>query len=215
MSTITNSVKGLALTASSVGLSLGIVGTQGAIAQEAVFWDVEFFDESGVMIGDGEFSYDPTTATFVNTTPDMSSTPPEGFEVQTALETVSFNVFTQGFVPTSNVTWWFESDPGPGQQFVNRGSEPDIRDNSWIFLNSDLRDGTAILFMDDFELMSDSLGMGDWNSDGFDFTTGQSLSGSGQWTATLRSQTIPEPTATLSLLAFSALGVASAFKRKN
>ncbi len=215
MLNITDLVKGLALTASSVALSLGVVGSRSAIAQEAIFWDVEFFDQSGVVVGDGEFSYDPMTTTFVNTTPDSSSIPPEGFEVQTALETASFNVFGQGFVPAGNVTWWFESDRDPGQQFVNRGGESDIRDNSWAFLDSDPRDVTAILLMNDFELMSDTLGVGDWNSDGFNFTIGQSFSGSGQWSATLRSQTVPEPTATLSLFAFSVLGVASICKRKN
>ncbi|MGB3402759.1 MAG: hypothetical protein WBA77_08710 [Microcoleaceae cyanobacterium] len=215
MLNITNLVKGLALTASSVALSVGIVGARSAIAQDAVFWDVEFLDESGVVVGEGEFSYDPTTTTFVNTTPDFLSIPPEGFEVQTALETASFNVFGQGFVPAGNLTWWFESDRDPGQQFVNRRGEPDIRDNSWTFLNSDVRDATAILFMDDFEQVSDTLGMGDWTSDGFDFTIGQSLSGSGQWRATNRLQSVPEPRVTLSLFAFSVLGAASICKRKS
>ncbi|MGB3533986.1 MAG: hypothetical protein WBA13_10775 [Microcoleaceae cyanobacterium] len=211
MLNITNSVKGLALTASTVVLSLGIVGTTSAQASNNVFWDIEFLDQSGVVVGNGEFSYDLSTTTLITADIESPLVPPGGFEVQTALEVESFSIFGQEVRSFSTATWWFESEFDIGQQFRNRDGEFSVEFGSWVFLDNP-RFGESILRMNNFELISETLAGGNWNAGAFNFPN---LFGGGEWTATLQSQSVPEPTATLSLLAFSALGVASMLKRKN
>jgi hypothetical protein len=166
MLNITNSVQYLALTASSVALSLGIVGASEAIAQDDVFWDVEFFNESGVVVGSGIFSYDITTTRFINTEPSFFPEP-SGFEVQTSLKNASFNLFGRGVFPAAE-TWWFDGDPGPAQQFISRFGEPSINFHSWDFVNDERRFATDILRMNNFELISEILGVGNWSFGGFD-----------------------------------------------
>lgn len=221
MLNINYSVKRLALAASSVVLGVGIMGATPAQAN-LVFWDLDFFDESGEQVGSGELGYDSETTTFVQTNllfPEF--VPPEGFEVQSALEVFSVNVVGETFGLDDQpgmVTWWFDSNNNPGQQLVDpRQPVPRIIENTWRF-----PEGGSFLFaekvftMDDMEKISNALWVGDWDFLGFDFVIiDEPIFESGKWSATLRSQTVPEPTTTLGLLAFSALGVASTLKRKH
>jgi hypothetical protein len=214
------SIKKLALTASSIILGVGVMGVTPAQAS-LVFWDLDFFDESGEQVGDGEFSYNSDTTTFVQTSvllPELF--PIEGFEVQSALEVFSINVVGETFGLEDEpgfVTWWFDSDRNPGQQLVDpRRPVPSIRENSWFFPEGGSAFGGQWLFMDEMEEISNTLWVGDWNYIKFDSPTiPEPIFASGKWSAILRSRTVPEPTTTLGLLAFSALGAASTLKRKH
>ncbi|MEL7039795.1 MAG: hypothetical protein AAFO04_29970 [Cyanobacteria bacterium J06592_8] len=208
-----NSLKKITLVASSLILNLVTIGVTPAQAS-LVFWDLDFFENSGTQVGDGEFGYDPTTTTFVQTSVIFPGFPVEGFEVQTALETFSANVFEDTFELNTLpglVAWWAESDRNPGQQlFDPREPIPTITENRWIFLPQE-----QWLFISGMQEISDALWAGSWSYIKFTSSTiPEPIFGSGQWTATLRPQAVPEPTTTLGLLAFSALGVASAWKSK-
>lgn len=212
-----NSVKKLALTASSIVLSMGVLGATPAQAN-LVFWNLDFFDESGTLVGEGEFAYDPTTTTFVQTSTFSDSIPIEGFEVQSALEVFLVNVVGDTFSLEDDqpgfVTWWFDSNNNPGQQLIDfRFPIPNIRENRWFFPDGGSGLGDQIFRMNDIEKISNALWVGDWDYINFD-TPFEPIFEAGKWSATLRSQAVPEPTTTLGLLAFSAFGVVSAWKHK-
>ena len=221
MFSVTDSVKRLALTASSVVLSLGVMGVTSAQASEQdnlVYWDLEFIDNLGEQVGDGEFAYDlGTTDTIYE---DIAPISPEllpSFDVKSVLERLSINVIDKTFGSSVYTAWWLDKDSGrnPGQQFIDgRYSLVNISENSWTFPQGDFISATDILFMDDMEQSSDDLWIGNWSFTGFD-ASNEYISAGGTWSATLRSHPIPEPTTTFGLLAFSAFGVASKLKRKH
>ena len=66
------------------------VGTITTPTQAATLtWGLNFFDNAGTSVGDGEFSYDDEALTFVQTIPIAA---PVGFEVNNALTNFSATV---------------------------------------------------------------------------------------------------------------------------
>ena len=214
-----NLLQKLTVVTSSLIISWGVLPAKPSLAN-LVFWDLEFFDPSGDLTGSGEFGYDPTTETFVQTSPFNDAFPREGFNVQSALEALSISLEIEdidvsfGEFDFPGRTWWFDSNNLPGQQQrFSRSIDPIIVENSWFFGDNIFR---QVQFnMSGIQLISETLTVGNWDFISFANIelTGQPLVGNGQWTATLRS--IPEPTTTFGLLAFGTVGVTSALKRKS
>jgi hypothetical protein len=200
-----NPIQPLAVITSSIMLSWGIFEIPPAQAN-IIFWDLEFF-ENTALVGTGEFSYDPTTETFVQTSTRLPDDPVEGFFVQNALESFSVNLLAENYDLNDQfglVTWWQDQINPPGEQnFVPRSPAFRIEENTWSFLQGPVF--SPNLTLNNFERRSDILWQGNWSA-----STQASEVSEKQWVATLRSPAtaIPEPTFSFSILVVAALGIA-------
>ncbi len=200
-------VKVMTIAAASVAFSFTLITAKPV--QAATFsWNLDFFDDNNVQVGSGEFSYDPTTTTFVETTPTSL---PEGFTVQNDLETFSANIRGENWGFEAGTTWWAEPSRPPGQQRTSR-SRPFVVENSWFF--GDPFFGTRALNMD-IDSASDTAGSGTWFQLIVPPGGGDPFRGAGTWKATLRSnvESVPESSSVLGLLAIGTFGAVSLLKR--
>jgi hypothetical protein len=206
-----NFISKLTLTTVSIASVFNAIAIEPAQAANIKEWQIDFFDEAGELVGEGSFSYDLDTETFVSTEPDFLSEP-EGFFVQAALESFSAEILGEtwnlGDQP-GNVTWWADSANQPGQQSFHRSPEPFIND-FWFF--GDQFFGEEQFAMYDIEMISKTLWVGDWvqaiaTSGTEDF---------GKWAATLSTSTIPipEPASLFGLIAVFGFGVLFPQKRR-
>lgn len=198
------------------GLSL-LIGAIPVTAATVTF-DLDFFDDSGAEVGDGQFSYDDEeTLTCLQITNSFDCFPESSFEELSVQEisdlymapvTILNNVLTDFSANIYGIdwnesyeTWWSddETEQLPGQISVSRsGSFASF--NSWFFGDPFL--GTEQFLMN-FDSSSDTFGEGTWfqslvepvfpNPDS-PFETG------GTWQATRvtsspasASETVPEP----------------------
>ena len=206
---MTNVLCKFALVATSVALSFTVVEVK-QVQAATISWDLEFFDNAGAQLGNGQFSYNTDTTTFVQTIPISS---PMGFNVQNALESFSANIQAQSWgFEAPGVTWWVQSSRPPGQQRNTRYGIF-IADNSWFF--GDVVYGTRQLLLDNMKSVSDQVWTGDWFQQIVQSGGGAPFQGDGAWTATQRNtEVVPEPSSVLSSLAISTFGIGLALKRK-
>lgn len=188
----------------------------------SVFYDLEFFDENGELVGTGEFSHEdePFDETIDLCLIELAcgSIPLEIPKEDNFFRLESFSSTIRGLNALSGLVeseqtdlFWRPFDDElvasvfPCTNRVCGGRELFFSDNSW-FDGISRSDITSIRRMTAME----------WNTIlGGSFIPPEfQIDASGTWTATRRT-TVPEPASTLGLIAISALGVGSKLKRKS
>lgn len=206
----------LAVITATAALSFTVIDAK-PVKAELVWWDMEFFDNTGGQVGSGEFSYDLDTTTFIVTLPypvDPLNDPlcqgnldSCGFYVDTALESFSANILGVQF--GKQLTAWWNSNTVPPMGHLYGGRAGRGVGSGWFF-GDDLGNKQFSISRNG---ITSSTGNGSWLLAGSEIP--QPGFYSGNWTATLRNSTsVPEPTVTLSLFGFAILGLASLKKHK-
>ncbi|GEM_PF-997567 len=190
----------MAIVMGAISLSLSVVKANSAQASE-VAWGISFFNAAGTQVGSGEFSYDPGTTTFVQTSPDIPSPlPPSGFNVHTALKSFAATILgNQWSLPSAGVgVTWLDPSSGLEQQRFGKSPQPFLAD-SWFF--GDAFAGTKQLLLDGQAAES-----GGWGGSWIQSIASGSSNESGSWVAALQPQSegVPEPTTVLGAVTFGA-----------
>ncbi|MEB3277870.1 MAG: PEP-CTERM sorting domain-containing protein [Lyngbya sp.] len=205
----------LTLTTISLACVCSAIAIQPVQAANIKEWKIDFFNDAGEFAGEGSFSYDLDTETFVETF-FYEDSEPEGFYVQAALESFSAEILGEtwslGDQP-GNVTWWADSTGQQGQQVFHRSPEPFINSGYWFF--GDQFFGTEQFVISSMEMISETVWEGSWFQFVLD-STGPGPGTSGTWTATLETLAtpVPEPTTLLGLIAVFGFGVLFPQKRR-
>lgn len=188
---------------------LGILISTVPVTAATITFDLDFFDDSGTEIGDGQFSYDDEdTLTCVQIT-DSFDCFSESFFGDLSIQEISdlymspvttisntltdFSASINGIDwddGDANLTWWGDDSTGqlPGQISASH-SGSFAGDNSWFF--GDGFRGTEQFAMN-FDSSSDTSGEGNWLQNVVPSGGGNPFAGAGTWQAT-RVRTAPEP----------------------
>ncbi|MEL7035728.1 MAG: PEP-CTERM sorting domain-containing protein [Cyanobacteria bacterium J06592_8] len=204
----------LSMATVSIASIFSAIATEPAQATNVESWTIDYFDGSGELVGEGGFSYDLDTETFVETTPDFFSEP-DGFSVQGALNSFSAEILGETWnlsQEPGNVTWWADSINQPGQQSFHRSPEPFI--NDFWFLG-DQFEGLEQFSMSNMEMISETVWEGSWFQFVLD-STGPGSGDSGTWVATLETPTesVPEPATLFGLIAVFGFGLLTPRKQR-
>lgn len=184
---------------------LGILISTVPVTAATITFDLDFFDDSGTQVGDGQFSYDDeeTLSCYQITNSfecDLQSTDilidefgeiPEPTVISNALTDFSANIDGIDWdYGDAYLTWWGDDSTGqqPGQISVSRNGSF-AESNYWFF--GDGFTGTEQFAMN-FDSSSDTFGEGDWFQSIVPSVSGLPSENSGPWQAT-RVGTAPEP----------------------
>ncbi|NMG07639.1 hypothetical protein [Brasilonema sp. UFV-L1] len=217
------------MAATCAGIVLSLTATQIKPVQAAsVFWDLNFFNDSGEQIGNGEFSYDPEKTAIVtfNTFTPTTGTGTTTISVTGIVDSFSVNVagLEWGTKDFRNRTFWWvpnNSESTKGQSVRVRSVIPVSIVNSWQLIENDVTVGPFGPYTR-FSMSGGStefLGEGTWeqtevvartdssgNFMGYNF-----LETKGVWTGVQRNaKSIPEASSVFALLGLGA----TAFSRK-
>lgn len=164
------------------------------VSAATITFDLDFFDDSGTEVGNGEFSYDDEeTLTCLQITDSFEcGIEPTEEEIDIYGEpTVISNALTDFSANIDGIdwnygdaylTWWSDDSTGqpPGQISVSRnGSFPE--DNYWFF--GDGFFGIEQFYMD-FDRSSDTFGEGNWGQSIVEPVSELPFADSGIWQAT-------------------------------
>ena len=177
---------------------LGILASAIPVSAAAITFDLDFFDDNGTQVGDGEFSYDDEASTCfeLSFAGDCSREPSEDpndyndvFFVENALTDFSATINGEDWSGAYG-HWWSDDESGQisGEQSASR-SDIFINDNRWFFGDSFFGEGEMIM---DFTQSSDNSGEGSWLQEVVPPGGGDPFAGSGTWQAT-RVGTVSEP----------------------
>lgn len=177
---------------------LGILASAIPVSAATITFDLDFFDDSGTEVGDGEFSYDDEASTCfeLSVAGDCSREPLEDpddfndvFFVENALTDFSATIDGEDWSGAYG-RWWSDDESGqlPGEQSASRYGIS-IGENSWFFGDDDF--GTRQFVMDSTQ-SSDTYGEGNWLQEVVPSGGGDPFAGLGTWQAT-RVGTVSEP----------------------
>ena len=177
---------------------LGILISTVPVTAATITFDLDFFDDGGTEVGDGQFSYDDETATCVELSPvgDCFQEPSEDpndfndvFFVENALTNFSATINGEDW-DLGYITWWGDDESGqlPGYQATSRYGIF-INENRWFFGDGYFGERQLSIGITQF---SDTSGEGSWNQDVVPPGGGNPFAGAGTWEAT-RVGTTPEP----------------------
>ncbi|MDJ0507762.1 MAG: PEP-CTERM sorting domain-containing protein [Crocosphaera sp.] len=187
----------------------GVIGEINPSSAQNISYNLNFFDNSGVKIGDGGFSYDLSTSTCIQEIPfGNSCNEMNGFFVETELTDFSANILGTiwGLNDRAGQLWWHEEDEN--QPGTVMGA---IAGRSGIFI------GDQWFFGDQF-FNENFLAINGENGGGWKQVLDTNNFLAGTWTAVLdddlspNSHTIPEPLTVLGVA--TALGFGTFFKLK-
>lgn len=189
-----NFISKLTLTTVSIASVFSAIAIEPAQAANIKEWQIDFFDDAGELVGEGSFSYDLDTETFVR----ENFFTDDGFYVQTGLDDffVTIEGINWGLSSASGTLWWI-----PETRSTQATSEHPrygvFQNDFWFF--GDVVDN------EDFLSIGGTEGSGTW-SQAFDYSNYSS----GTWTAT----PIPEPASLFGLIAVFGFGVLFPQKRR-
>lgn len=177
---------------------LGILISTVPVTAATITFDLDFFDDSGTEIGDGQFSYDDEASTCFESSVvgDCSREPslnPNDFNdvffVENALTDFSATISGEDWSGAYG-HWWSDDEIGQlsGEQISSRYGIS-LADNQWFFEEGDF--GTEQFAMN-FTQSSDTSGEGNWLQNVVPSGGGNPFAGAGTWQAT-RVGTAPEP----------------------
>ncbi|MDY7023569.1 MAG: PEP-CTERM sorting domain-containing protein [Cyanobacteriota bacterium] len=196
----------------SIASIFSAIATEPAQATNVESWTIDYFDDSGELVGEGGFSYNLDTESFIETFIG-ETTEPEGFFVQAE---VSFSAEVLGETwSVPGKTWWADPTGGlPGQQIFRRSPRPSISSGSWLF--GDPFFGIEQLWMSSMEMISETVWEGSWSLSVAEDSTGPGFFGSGTWVATLETPTesVPEPATLFGLIAVFGFGLLTPRKQR-
>lgn len=169
---------------------LGILASAIPVSAATITFDLDFFDDSGTQVGDGEFSYDDEASTCFefSIAGDCSREPLEDpndyndvFFVENALTDFSATINGEDWSGAYG-HWWGDDESGqlPGEQSISRYGIF-INDNRWFFGDGDFGERQFVM---DFTQSSDTYGEGDWLQEVVSSGGGDPFAGSGTWQAT-------------------------------
>lgn len=210
------------LTLTGLGILISAVAP---VTAATITFDLEFFEDSGTQVGDGEFSYDDEASTCfeLSFAGDCSREPSEDpndfndvFFVENALTDFSATINGEDWSGAYG-HWWSDDESGqlPGEQSASRYGIS-INDSRWFFGDSFFGEGDMIM---DFTQSSDTYGEGNWLQNVVPSGGGEPFAGSGTWQATRvgtesepsvpapsPSEAVPEPSTIFSALIAMVLG---------
>ena len=177
---------------------LGILASAIPVSAATITFDLDFFDDSGTQVGNGEFNYDDEALTCFEYSEvgDCSREPLEDpddyndvFFVENTLTDFSATINGEDWSGAYG-HWWSDDKSGqlPGEQSASRYGIS-IGENSWFF--GDVEPGIRQFVMD-FTQSSDTSGEGSWLQEVVPSGGGNPFAGSGTWQAT-RVGTVSEP----------------------
>lgn len=177
---------------------LGILISAIPVTAATITFDLDFFDDGGTEVGDGQFSYDDEALTCVELSPvgDCFREPLEDpndfndvFFVENALTDFSATINGEDW-DLGYITWWGDDESGqlPGYQAPSRYGIS-IAENSWFFGDGDFGERQLSI---DITQSSDIYGEGSWEQNVIPPGGGNPFAGAGTWQAT-RVGTAPEP----------------------
>jgi hypothetical protein len=172
---------------------IGILASAIPVSAANITFDLDFFNDSGTEVGDGEFSYDDEALTCFEYSEvgDCSREPSEDpddddyyndvFYVENALTNFSATINGEDWSGGYG-HWWSDDESGqlPGEQSASRYGIS-IGENRWFFGDVDF--GTRQFVMD-FTQSSDTSGEGNWLQNVVPPGGGDPFAGSGTWQAT-------------------------------
>ena len=176
----------------------------------SIFWDISFFDDNDMEVGNGYFSYDPDTTTLV----DINARG-DTISVDTILDTFSAVILGVEW-DEPGINWWITDETIATRGQSQSRSGPSLSDG-WFF--GDPFFGTTALNIEGGS--TDSNGSGTWSQLLVVDSGDPPLTGFGTWSATQRVNTgnngsstdVPEP---LSILAsMTALGLLPLLKKEH
>ena len=172
---------------------LGILASAIPVSAATITFDLDFFDDSGTEVGDGEFSYDDEALTCIEFSEagDCSREPSEDpddynyyndvFYVENALTDFSATINGEDWSEAYGY-WWSDDETGqlPGEQSASRYGIS-INDNSWFFGDGSFGERQLSI---DITQSSDTSGEGNWLQNVVPPGGGNPFAGSGTWQAT-------------------------------
>jgi hypothetical protein len=190
-------------------------------AQAAILnWDVNFFDDNGAIVGNGEFTSDTgTTQVEILRQPSVSGLPPlKTIDVNNFLTSFSANVQGRKVdLATSSLirNSWLDADKGLQQIRIARNAPPVISDD-WDFQEGgrpnpygQLSSFDTRLALQGNESQPGRLWAGTWEQSGSDDSIFSSAKTTGRWEATVRNPIpitkVPEATTVLGIAVFGAV----------
>ena len=130
-----NCTSQLLLATVGVASVLGAIAIQPAQAANTKEWKINFFNDLGELVGDGGFSYDLDTESYVpyyfcGRFCDEYS----GFYVETGLDSFSANLpgYNWSLGDSAGYYWWNEETQAPNNASISRYGIS-LRDDSWFF----------------------------------------------------------------------------------
>ncbi|EAW37056.1 PEP-CTERM sorting domain-containing protein [Lyngbya sp. PCC 8106] len=202
-----NFISKLTLTTVSIASVFSAIAIEPAQAANIKEWRIDFFDETGELFGEGEFSYDLDTKSYV---PYYFCDPfcdeYSGFYVETGLDSFSANLgeYNWSLADSAGYYWWNPQTKAPNTATISRYGIFQS-DDSWFFGDP--------YFAEYFLRMNGTQGSGTWSQaftyDFFNEDFVETESGyfkfysSGTWTA----KPIPEPATLFGLIAVFGFGV--------
>ncbi|KKD36186.1 MAG: hypothetical protein WAN66_15100 [Limnoraphis robusta] len=197
-----NYISQLTLTTVSLACVCSAIAIEPSQATNIKKWQIDFFGDSGELVGEGSFSYDLDTETFV---PDNFYTD-DGFYVQTGLDSFNANLpeYNWSLGDSAGYYWWNEETKSPNNATISRYGIF-FSDDSWFFGDP--------YFAEYFLRMNGTQGSGTWTHalsyDFFneDFDEAEygyyKVYSSGTWVA----KPIPEPATLFGLIAVFGFGI--------
>ncbi|MCG5059143.1 MAG: PEP-CTERM sorting domain-containing protein [Limnoraphis sp. WC205] len=197
-----NYISQLTLTTVSLACVCSAIAIEPSQAANIKRWQIDFFGDSGELVGEGSFSYDLDTESFV---PDNFYTD-DGFYVQTGLDSFNANLpeYNWSLGDSAGYYWWDEETKSPNNATISRYGIF-FSDDSWFFGDP--------YFAEYFLRMNGTQGSGTWTHalsyDFFneDFDEAEygyyKVYSSGTWVA----KPIPEPATLFGLIAVLGFGI--------